>query len=82
MITEQDENQILEDALTFEKKHNKGRWYINPRDSNDFVDYLLDEIDEDLVELLNIYGIRNFKFAMRHCHVNISAKTHIYLDIF
>jgi hypothetical protein len=45
LITEIDEARLLEDAHSFQKKYNKGRWYINPKHPYyDFEDYPFDDI--------------------------------------
>lgn len=48
MITDCDERRLLAEAYNFEKKYNKGRWYVNPKNPEDFEDYPWDDIEEDL----------------------------------
>ena len=47
-----DEERLLHDAYMFEKKHNKGCWYINPRDPSDcdyFAEADIDNRNEHLL---------------------------------
>ena len=46
LMAASDEWHVVEEAHEFEKKYNKGRWYINPNDPNDFEDYPWDDIDD------------------------------------
>ncbi|KAM3075227.1 hypothetical protein ACMFMF_005904 [Clarireedia jacksonii] len=53
LTTVREETRLLHEAAKYERRHQKGCWWINPNDRNDFDYFVGDALDRDVVALLD-----------------------------